>query len=158
MGFLAWRRLRWRSVYQEGNHDQQGDRNQGGDRYRYRRSDMSSLSGWCEPRHVIPTGRVCATPCDSRLARLSRSRRRSRSRSVSRYMIATRLMWTTPCDSRSARRSRSGGVIEIVISDQVKATAIKLVWVALHDRRIKRRLRSDQYITCVLRKYKVANF
>ena len=29
MELLEWGRLRWRSVDQEGNHDQQGDRDQG---------------------------------------------------------------------------------------------------------------------------------
>ena len=40
MGLLAWGRLRWRSVDQGRNRDQQGDHDQGGDRDRDRRSGM----------------------------------------------------------------------------------------------------------------------
>ena len=52
MGLSAWVRLRWRSVDQERNRDQQGDHDENAIEIDDRLSGMRLRSGWCGAHHV----------------------------------------------------------------------------------------------------------
>ena len=122
---------------------------------------------WWRSRAIAIRG-VCASPNDPWSARRPRSRRRSRSWSVIRYVIAIRMLWTTISgreqrglchigDPRSAKRPRLRMWSRLGSTTRY-ATKIKPVWTSRHDMQAERRLRSEKYIRCVSHKYNVATF